>query len=72
MRKADFGPINGTIASAFEDGEVVRILRVQNYAVDSILLLVSHVFILPISRAREEYPESVHSENAEDPLQCSK
>ena len=37
MRKADFGSVDGAIAGGFDDGEIVGVLGVENYAVDSFL-----------------------------------
>jgi len=37
MGKANFGPIDGAIASCFDEGQVLRILRVHDDAIHGLL-----------------------------------
>ena len=40
VRKADFSPVDGTIAGGFGKSEVVGVLRIKNDSVHSLLLAV--------------------------------
>ena len=40
MRKADFSPVDGTIAGCFGKSEVVGVLRIKDDPVHSLLLTV--------------------------------
>ena len=42
MGKSDFGPVDGTIAGCFDESQVVGILRIEDYAIDCLLCIVSN------------------------------
>ncbi len=57
VRKANFSSVDGAIAGCFDESEVVGVLRVQDYAIESLL---SYIRSREVGETKETYLDGVH------------
>lgn len=57
VRKANFSSVDGAIAGCFDESEVVGVLRIQDYAIESLLLYIKS---REVGETKEMYLDGVH------------
>jgi len=57
VREANFGSVDGAIAGCFDEGKIVGILRVEDDAIESLLLYIRSKELVETNGT---YPHAVH------------